>query len=220
MEAGKKDDKKLDTGSKAGGSGWTNFKPKMVQREDQFPESMVKTTWAAIYDYAGVASGSEDDKKSIRAGVYAYCMVNGSSPECLYVRDVVCSTGVSFGASILKQATSNRIRQFLRGCLQESYDFLKESKVAEDQPRFIRTRQDMGIPAEFAFATADWLTNYERMTEAELKYHNVSKDAGFIRSRRARAGKTVEQLRDERVEASMDAQGPEVAAPQGSRIDF
>jgi len=147
-------------------------------------------------------------------------LVNGSSPECLYVRDVVCSTGVTFGASILKQATSNRIRQFLRARLGESYDYLKESRVAEDQDKFIRSRQDMGIPAEYAFATADWLTDYAGLSEAELRYHNLSRNAGFIRSRRAREGKTVEDLKGERMAANLDAQGPEVAAPSGSRVDF
>jgi len=199
---------------------WANYVPPRFAHEDCLSEELAAQVWAQIYKAAGHPSGSEQDKKSIRCGVYTYCAINGCSKEGDFLLNVECSNGASFPASVVLKASSGRVRKLLRVSMNESYKFLKESHALERDDRFISKRNAFGVAAETAFATVDWLDYCPLFTKVEEEAHNTYFNVAASRARRARGGKDVDQLAAERIEAGLDAQGPEVSAPSGSPFQF
>jgi hypothetical protein len=188
---------------------WSGFKPTEVGFEDAMSMSQCKKVWEKIYLGAGVPSGSEDEKRSIRAACYVYATLNGTSRAGNYAAEIKSSTGVSFNASVIVQATGKlAIRKFFRGNMVEAYRFLKTSGVMETYDRFVANVANKGISAECAFATADFLGDCPLFTPAENKAHQTEFVTSTERARRARGGRSLEDVERAEVREVIETQGP------------
>lgn len=191
--------------------GWADVIPKQVDKVGIMSDAEANQVWEKMYSMAGIPAGSEKSKKALRAGVYGYCALNGTSREGSYSGYIKLVDGTDVPAAIIPRAAGIReVRRFLRGCMRESYDFLKYSGWVEKQSNFIARCSNLGIGATVAFATADWLSDCEYFTPEEMHAHNRSFTVGITRARRARDGKTLEAVEDERVYRSTEAQGPAI----------
>jgi hypothetical protein len=150
----------------------------------------------------------EKVQASCRIAVYKYLCINGTSREGSYAGTITMSDGNSFPASVIPLAAGKmQIRKFMRGNMQESYDALKSSRTMDVEARFIAKQAKLGISADCAFAVADWMTDCPLFTPAEGAAHEKSLMHGLERSRRARGGKTLEEVETSRVDDSLHAQG-------------
>jgi len=198
---------------------WSAVIPKSVDSEDALGSAKVASIWEKMYREAGLANASEDERRALRAAVYVYCALNGTSRVGDYASEMVLSTGKTIPAAIIPQCTSRmHIRKFLRGNMIESYKFLKESRVMESHDRFIAKCAALQIAPEAAFATADWLADCPLFTPQELAAHSKTFTRGIDRSRRARDGMTLEGVEERADQENLRAQGPAVA--RGAQIDF
>jgi hypothetical protein len=200
---------------------WSDFIPKTVGTEDALSAREVEAVWLKMYKLADMPTAGEQEKKALRCAVYTYCCLNGTSREGGYGAEMILSNGRIVGADIIPKAAGRlHIRKFLRGNMDESYSFLKNSRVIEKEERYVAKCATMGIDASCAFATADWLGNCPHFTPTEQRAHEASFSRGLERSRRARGG-TLEETEASRVDDLMRAQGPmNPQSVRGERIDF
>jgi hypothetical protein len=194
-------------------SEWDDVVPKKVTMEDSMSEAESARTWEAVYRHAGMSSASEKEKRAVRAGIYVYCALNGTSREGSYNAPIQLSTGTIISASVIPRAASKmKIRKFLRANMSEAYRFFKQTRIMETYERFVASCAKHGISPENAFATADFLTECPDFTPDESKAHNAMFAHSIERARRAREGKSLEQVEDARVENELTAGGPLSAA--------
>jgi len=187
---------------------WSDLRPSRVAHEDTMSPERVREVWAKIYDLAGLRNPSEEVQAACRLAVYAYCCVNGTSREGEYGGDCVMSDGTVFPASVIPRAAGKmRVRRFMRGNASESYEALKLSAVIERDEKYVARVAKHSIPADHAFATADWLTDCPHLTPSEAKAHGQTFAYGLERSSKSRGGQTLEQVEEHRVDGELSAQG-------------
>jgi len=165
-----------------------------------------KEIWARIYKDAGAKD--ENDQKAVRAAVFVYCALNGTSRVGNYGGVMQLSNGKSLPAAILVRHAQSNIRQFLRERMDESYEFFTESRAMEEHSRFVARAAALGIAPGDAFAMADWLSDCPMFTPAQKQAHDKSFNYSIERSRRAREGKTLERVEDSRIKEELSVQGP------------
>jgi len=188
---------------------WSAFVPKSVDSEDALGPEKNQQVWEKLYRAAGFPMATEQERMAIRAGVYVYCAKNGTSREGDYSGDIVLSNGKRISAACIPAASGKfAVRKFLRANAIESYTFLKKTRCMEAEGKFVAKCATLGISAENAFATADWLTNCPLFTPGESRAHDASFTHGLDRSRRARDGQNLEKVEQSRVHANLQAQGP------------
>jgi len=199
--------------------GWGDVAPKHVDQADTMPKEQVAKVWAKIYQAAGAASASEEKKKGVRAAVYAYGLINGTSREGGYQGRCTLFDGSSFPASVIATAAGKmEIRQFFRANMDESYDFFKESGYAESLPRVVSKAASLSIKASEAFAMADWMSECPKFTPAEQEAYNKSFTYSISRARKARGDHALEEVEGKRLKESLESQGPSTVS--GRDIDF
>jgi len=188
---------------------WAELKPKSVDHEDAMSASRVAAVWARLYEHAGLTGLSEDQQAAVRLAVYKYCCINGTSRVGSYSGVMVTSFGDTVGAAVIPRAAGvGNVRKFLRGNMIDSYHAMKQSGCIEDDERFVAKITSLNLPSETAFATADWLTGCPEFTPAEAAAHQVSFYHGLERARRARGGKTLEEVEETKLAAGLATQGP------------
>lgn len=186
-------------------NGWAVFKPKSASYEDSLTAARSTEIWTKLYTSAKATD--EKAQKRVRAGVYVYCALNGTSRVGTYGGELQLADGTVVAASHIPRAAGSEIRKFLRANMDESYEFFKESRVMEAYPRFLSRAADLGIGPQEAFATADWLTDCSLFTPAEKKAHSSSFNFSIQRAKRAREGKTLERVEGDSARATLHAQG-------------
>lgn len=205
--------------ARAGVVDWGSFVPKRVDSEDTLGPEQNKKVWEKLYKEAGLSSAGEDDRRALRAAVYVYCAKNGTSREGEYSGEMQLASGKTVSAAaIVRAAGRMRVRRFLRANMMESYDFFKSSRVMEADERFVSKCSSLGVPAECAFATADWLGDCPQFTPGETKAHEITFVRGIDRAKRARGGKTLEDVESQRQDANLHAQGPSEASGEAFRF--
>jgi len=203
-------------GSVVGERDWARLKPLGFGRDDAMEADEVKRCWAKIYKDAGLRSPGEEIQAACRLGVYAYACANGTSKWGSYSRTVVMSNGHKFAAAVVPVATGQtEIRRFFRGNLEESYKALKESQVMQDDERYLMYASKHGVSPACAFALADWLTDCPLFTPEENRAHEQLFAYRTERARRARGGRSIEEVDGERRAESLRAQGPMSAQGDG-----
>lgn len=199
---------------------WTNFLPKSVDSEDTLGPEENKRVWEDLYRKSGMVTAGEDERRMVRAAVYMYCLKNGTSREGDYSGKMVLYNGRSVAASVIPAAASKmKIRKFLRANMAESYQYFKSTRVAESDERFVAKCAALGIAAECAFATADWMSECPTFTPAESRAHDTAFVRGIDRARRARNGKSLEAVESGRLDDQMTVQGPK-NEQYGNTIEF
>jgi len=199
---------------------WTQFKPVVVSHEDTMDAAEVKATWQKIYRDSGYTTLNEDTQRSVRMAVYVYLCVNGTSREGAYDGKCVTKDGVSFPAAVIPRAAGKmKIRRFMRGNMEESYVALKNSKVIEEDEKYVAKVAKLGVSADLAFATGDWFTSCPKFTPSETRVHEASFTHGVERAKLARGGRALEKVEGERVRDSLAAQS-NVEMGKGNEIVF
>jgi len=188
---------------------WNDATPKIVSFEDCLGQEANSKAWEKLYAATGLKSPNEKERRSVRAAVYVYCAKNGTSREGEYSGTFVLAGGQTVDAAVIPRAAGKmKIRKFLRANMIESYIFFKETGVMEQDDRFVAKAAAFGISAECAFAMADWLDDCPMFTPAEAKAHTTVFNKSIDRSKRARGGKTLETIEDERVTEGIEVNGP------------
>jgi len=162
---------------------------------------------------AGLRMPSEAEQAAFRLAAYRYACVNGTSREAAYSGSATMSNGHRFATSIIPQAVGRmNIRRFFRSNMKESYEALKASETVErDEPRYVASVGALGISSACAFATADWLADCPMFTPEEGRAHQAAFDYRVQRSKRARGGRTLEEVESVRRGETLEAQGPATA---------
>jgi len=199
---------------------WADVVPKNVSSEDALSPAEVKVVWEKLYAQAGCSTANEQERMAVRAGVYVYAALNGTSREGDYKGKIQLSNGKTIDASVIPIAVGKfRIRKFFRGNMKESYTFFKDTRFMESEDRFVAKVASLGISADCAFATADWLTDCPYFTPTEARAHNVSFNRGIERAKRSRDGNTLETVESSRVDDTLKVQGP-LEAKSGEPFNF
>lgn len=197
---------------------WIAAAPKAVDSENALGPEKVRAAWAKMYTAAGVSG--EEGQMQLRAAVYLYGLINGTSREGSYKGFMKLANGMSVSASVIVAAVGGtEIRKFFRGNMEESYEALKIMPLADLAPAVVVKAAELGCAADEAFATADWMSNNHRFTPGELRVHNLAFTTSVSRARRARSGQSLEDVERGRLHEMVASQGPEAVAG-GSRIDF
>jgi len=196
---------------------WERYVPVKIDHEDCLSDNRNQETWQKIY--AEVGATNEDSRMGIRAAVYVYCCINGTSRVGNY--GGVCKTydGTEFPAAVISRNSGKQIRKFLRANMDESYEFLKETRVMEADSRFVASAGTLGIAPSEAFAMADWMDNCLRFSPAEELAHSKKFVHGTERSRRARDGHTLEHVESAQRRSELVTQGPVAPAAEGA-VEF
>lgn len=195
--------------------------PKSVGVEDTMSRKEVEKTWQRMMDKAGLKRPSETVQQAFRMAVYLYGLFNGTSREGNYTAEIVMNDGTVFSSAVIPQATGTmRIRRFYRGNMDESYRFLKAVDLAAVNERFTAKLASLGVPAEAAFATADWMTGCPFFTPSEGRIHDVVFNYSVKRAAGARGGKSLEALESSRVDEGLEAQHAQHEAPVPGRVIF
>lgn len=194
---------------------WTRFTPVAVGSEDAMSPQEVKRVWESIYAAVGKATASEAERNEIRFALYVYAAVNGTSPQGKYSADVKTASGHTFSAAVIPRCVGRHmIRAFFRANMDEAYEALKSTRALEVlAQRYVTAWEQRGVPRELVFATADFLRNCRHFTPQELEVNVLASNFGISRARRARGGKTLEQVEREEVEETLRAQGPVMGGP-------
>jgi len=196
-------------------SSWADALPMSVDKEDTMNAKDVNICWNKILKAIGLTSASESERKLVKAGVYVYGALNGTSRAGLYNGKITMANGTSFSASVIPIATGKYdIRRFFRGCADDSYEFFKSTGVMETYGKMVVKAEDLGIPARDAFAMADWLGGCQLMTISERNAHDKSFSYSITRAAHARQDQTLEQVEAHVVENSLAAQ-----AAVGTKFD-
>lgn len=190
---------------------WADVLPKSVSFEDSMGADDATKVWEKIYNATGLKTLSEKERRSVRAAVYVYCVKNGTSREGDYGGTFVLAGGQTVEAAIIPRSAGRlKIRKFMRANMAESYHLFKETRVMESDERFVAKAAGHGIPAECAFATADWMDDCHLFTPGEARAHNIVFIRSLDRAKRARGGKTLEAVEDQRVAEGIEVNGPAV----------
>jgi len=200
---------------------WTDLVPKHVDSEDTMSPVNVSKTWEKLYAKVGMSQGSESEKAGVRLGVYTYGALNGTSREGNYAGLITLSNGKTIPASAIPAATGRyEIRRFFRGNMKEAYTALKSSGVLLENPKFVAHAAALGVSADNAFATADWFTDCPYFTVAEARAHDMVMKHGLDRSRRAREGRSLDEVESDRVMSVLEVQGPKIAPSRHGAVEF
>lgn len=198
---------------------FADTKPQNVGTDDSMDTAEVAVVWGKIYAAVGAESAQEPEKRKIRTGCYTYCALNGTSRVGRYSGKIRTADGRVFAAAVLPLCVGKQeIRRFMRGNMLEAYRFFKRTKVMEDYPRFVAKWEAMGVGRSVAFATADFLTDCPLFTPEESSAHAKAFRYNIEKAKRARGGKSLEEVEAEEEELTMEAQGPEHTA--GRVVDF
>lgn len=220
------------TTSSSGGSGstrpdssnfneWVELIPKEVTPADSLSVAESEKNWQEMYRLAGIATGSEKQKKAFRAWAYVQGCLNGTSRLGDFRGIDKLYDGTAVEAAIIPRVLGRDIRKHYRANMDESYKFLKTTRVMEMHSRFIKKCAALGIGASEAFATADWLDDCPHFTPGESAAHARSFNASLARARRSRDGKTLEQVEDESLAQAIRVNGPDASEiGRVDRIDF
>jgi len=201
-------------------SKWADSVPRVVTPEDAMSASQVVEVWNKMFSFAKMKSPNESEQIAFKAGVYTYACLNGTSREGNYSSDIQLANGTVINASIIPRATGKyAVRKFFRGCMNESYEFLKTSHVMESHERFIAKCAQLQVGASVAFATADWLDDCPLFTPEEVKAHDASFTHGLSRAKRARSGHTLESVEQHRTDRMLESNGT-LEPEAGSLIKF
>lgn len=200
---------------------YSEYVPKNVDSEDVMPKREVKQCWERIYRAVGLTAGNEKERLDVRAAVYVYGCKNGTTRSGAYQGECTTAKGREFDAAVIPKCTGiYNIRRFFRGNDKESYRYLKTSGAITParEPAFIKKKEREGVPAELAWATADWLTYCIEMTPKEMEAHETSRLHGLEKARRARGGHSLEHVEKEVRDRSLHVQGTLNAAD--GEVDF
>jgi len=97
-------------------SSWADALPMSVDKEDTMNAKDVNICWNKILKAIGLTSASESERKLVKAGVYVYGALNGTSRAGLYNGKITMANGTSFSASVIPIATGKYdIRRFSVG---------------------------------------------------------------------------------------------------------
>jgi len=215
---------KMDTSLSKGGSDesvktvagtksvWADCKPKKAEYEDAMSKDECDDYWKRIYKMSGVGDGDEKAKRELRAAAYVYAAINGTSSVGNYRRNMVTASGRSIPARVLPQVLNGNIRQFFRGNMDDAYDFFVETGHMETEHRFCEKAAAKGVAASEAFCTADFLADCSKFTPLQKRAHQMAFDYGVSRARRARDGRSLEQVQEMESHATLEAQGPMTSA--------
>jgi len=184
---------------------WSSLKPKVVASEDAMSAENVSSVWASIEKEHGFRSLSEEQRAGLRLAVYAYFARNGTSREGDYSGTVTMYDGTVIKAHLIKKACGFEPRKFARGSMYEAYNALKESRIMEEDERFVAKAASLGVGASEAFATADFLDDCPFFTPKELKAHDTARNYGLRRAKGARGGRSLEDVVDDRVNDGLQA---------------
>lgn len=220
MSTDKGGDAPLGVGVK-GAVDWTECVPKNVDSEDSLGIEENKRTWERMYKRAGMVSANEKERRMLRAAVYVYCLKNGTSREGEYSGNMILANGTVVSAAVIPGSSSKmKIRKFLRANMAESYQFFKESRIIENDARYVAKCAALGISPECAFATADWMADCPDFTPAESRAHDAAFVRGIERARRARGGKNLEAVESGRLDDALHAQGPAYETGGQGSVEF
>jgi len=187
---------------------WREMQPLGCDFADALPKDKVAAKWLRLYREAGVATSSEAVKAQLRAAVYLYCFVNGSSSAGTYSGSMQTRDGTSCEAAIIPRAFgSNEVRHVLRACMDESYMALKSMDLTMLAARRVSELAARGINSDVAFATADWMRACRLFTPEEAVAHDKVFQVAVKRAVAARGGKSLEEVREERANAEASAGG-------------
>lgn len=200
---------------------WTELIPKEVTPADSLSVAESEKNWQEMYKLAGLATGSEKQKKAFRAWAYVQGCLNGTSRQGDFRGVDKLFDGTPVEAAIIPRVLGRDIRKHYRANMDESYKFFKTTRVMETYSRFIKKCAGLGIGASEAFATADWLDDCPHFTPGEAAAHAKSFNTSLARARRARDGKTLEQVEDEDLAQAIRVNGPDTnEIGRVERIDF
>jgi len=123
---------------------------------DTLPEAMAK--WEKIYRKFGARSEGEKDEAF--AAVNLYFLRNGCSPFGKYNKPIRTAGGVEvLSGEVVKISgrLEGEIRQFLRGRIKDSYEFLKFNPASTDDDSLAAIAESVGVPRSSCWLLADWL---------------------------------------------------------------
>lgn len=181
--------------------------PKRVDAVKVFDLEHNLQVWTHLYNCAGMASGSEKDKRGLRCAVYEYCCVNGTSPQGEYTGVVVTNSGKRFEASNIPVKVGRKdIRRFLRANSAETIRYFKKEKPWE-RNNYIRAKcEEKGIRYEEAITLCDWLDFSTGLTPVNRDTSHMLKNYGVQRAGYARGGANMEDLRERSLAMDVEAQ--------------
>lgn len=202
---------------------WAKLLPKSVDKENAMNSDSVNECWAKMYSMAGLRTADETKQAAFRMAVYIYLKKNGTSRVGNYAGSFTTSDGIKHSASVIPNACQKlKVRAFMRGNMEESYTFLKDSKAIQNDPIEAKKAESLGIPAESAFATADWFEDCPWFTPAETHAYNMSFKHALAKSKLANGGRALEEVeeqeRDELV--AVQGSGEQRSGFSGRRYDF
>jgi len=159
-------------------------------------------------------SADEAAKRFLRAGVYAYLLVNGTSRVGAYAGTFTTADGRVVEASkIVNAVGATEVRRWMRGCMSESYQMLKIFDIQALSPRYVAKMASMNVSAANTFATADWLTNCPLFSPAEKQAHDASFTFSTTRAHASRGG-TLDGVEERLLGKQVDAQRGEFAGQE------
>lgn len=195
-------------GTSVRGEEFASMVPMHVDTVNVLSPAKKDAVWNKIYAAAGLGSGSEVEKKSLRCAVYVYTAVNGTSPSGEYTGDIRSSKGTTLAASALPTAAGQlNIRRFMRANARESLRFFRESRVLESRDELLAKCDMYGIRGDDAVALCDWFDTTVGLTPREQAAQASIKNFSLKRARAARGGKSVETVREELLDDNVEAQG-------------
>lgn len=182
--------------------------PKLVDAANQLTKGRNELAWSTLYSKANVGSGDEAVKRSLRCAVYVYLAVNGTSPSGEYSGQIVSGKGnVLKAAEIPSAAGRYDVRRFMRTNAAESVEFFHATSALSEVPAIIAKCEIYEIRLSEAIALCDWLDGAPGLTPAERDCQARLKTYSLKRARAARGGHSVEDMRDERMDDAIVAQG-------------
>lgn len=174
---------------------WAKAAPMVVTHETALSKAEADAIWVKIYERVPGAVSSRKLQQEVRAAVYTYCAINGTSRAGTYSSDIKLASGGVLPAEAIVQATTGlKIRKFLRANMEESYKALKNSQYLLSDGKFVMKASTLGIGAEQAFAMADWMTNCPYFTPAELSAHEISMARGLKKAAHSRSGEDLNSI--------------------------
>jgi len=205
----------------AGKIDWAALAPKSVDYEDTMSERRVNAAWQKMFALGGLRNPGEETQASFKLAVFVYLCVNGTSAEGNYAGSMWLSDGTEVSASVIPQAVGAReIRRFMRGNSELSYYALKQSRVMEKDEKWVTKCSQFGATAANCFAVADWFSGCPLLTPQEKAVHEANFTYSVSRARRARGGRTLEEVYDDRNKETLEANGPMVASHGGHDVQF
>lgn len=205
--------------SSIGANDWTNLLPRHVGAENAMGPTEVANVWQKMYVKAGLRNPSEIQQKAFRMAVYVYCKKNGTSRAGAYKQDFILADGTKVNASVIPLSTGKmQIRFFMRGNMEESCKFLRDSKIIEKDEVEVKKAEALGITPSCAFAMGDWFADCPFFTPAETEAYDKSFAYSLTKARNSHGGERLEEVEERNVQKILAAQGRSEAP--GNQIDF